>query len=766
MFRPQLAVPRQASTALEPPRRSPQPVIPASSSGEERRRTRSPRVSRQPPSAARSRAHSEAQSYFEAERKVLEKIEKRRRCHQRLKLGHFLLSGVLLIVAAMILIIAQSRGETGNQTRDIVLLTVFAAFSLCTWCALCTLSVKYDRKRDVHEFHEAALADLASMSPAKSEKSAGSKRTSVTGNLFRSGDITPEHPPTPPNLLGALDMVRVEPPKFTRSASARVLERILQDVEGEGGSSRRAGGAGRFAQRAASAAAVASPLPHARADAPAAVNGGAHADQQPSPAPSSRQPPPPLSANSAARRRFGFGEVRERSKGMVDCGQVCSLVFAILMGLLIFLVVYNPDELSNKWPFIDGRSPAGPSRSSPPIAPSGGFRPSPPASMLPPQQPSMPTRVPPSPSPSPRPRRPPSPPPTPPPSFLPSPLPSPSPAAPPAPSPFPSPSPSPAPPLRPETYTTCASVLREHGFSSAALPSVSAGGGTYRLIPAAGGEVLARCAFEGEGASSIAWTLFATKAGGWDSQVWAQAAPAWGQQLGVVLDGTASSTPSLTADYKLPLGVPSAAEEAELGGQAHILLTHRTSRLQTAGLARVSRRLDRERSWTFGPNSARRRLDPLHNTGIGSSPLYLAFSADGGVCLTADAGGTDFTCGSRAGMQDLLGLLDASAAEAVANCETYGWKANEADASPYVYLADTCYAPDNSFSARCTGGGTCVNPNCCKTMFESDQVKCGTRMCQPWCRLITAQVDACGSDPEWLLSGGWSNVWFGTSRSV
>jgi len=292
-------------------------------------------------------------------------------------------------------------------------------------------------------------------------------------------------------------------------------------------------------------------------------------------------------------------------------------------------------------------------------------------------------------------------------------------------------------------------VLREHGFSSAQLPSVTSGGGLYRLTPARGGEVLVRCAFEGSGVSSIAWTLFATKSGGWADGPWRAAAPAWGEQLGARLSGEAGTTPSLSSDYKLPLGVPSAAEEAELGGQAHVLLTHASGRLEAAGLARVSRRLDRPRTWVFGARSARRALDPLRNAGDGSTPLYLVFSTDGGVCLTAHAGeGGEYACGARGGTQDLLGLIDETAAGSFANCETFGWKANEADTAPNVYLAKTCYAPDSSFSARCSAGGTCVNPTCCVNMFQPDQVKCGTRMCQPWCRLIRAQVDACGSDPD------------------
>lgn len=691
--------PRRCSPAAIQPHHSPRQLAPAN---EGLRPTRSPCASKAPTSAARSRTCSDEQSYSEAEREVLEKIERRRRCHQRLKLGHFVLSGVLLAVAAMIIIVAESRGETGGRARDIIILSVFAAFSFCTWCALCTLSVRYDRMRDVHEFHEAALADLAAMSPPSGE---GRWRASV-----------PEPSPALPDITGAV------PPEVRRSASARVLERILIDVDGEGRSSRRTAGAA-----------------HA-----------AHAKQPQQHGPPTQSPPP--SATAAARRRLVLGE----SAPFVDCGQVCSLLLALLMGLLIFVVVYSPNNVADKIPFLDSRSPAGTVRPTTPRTPPGPFAASPPAA------PAL--RPPPSPQQAPAslPRVPPS-----------SPLPSAGGAnrtAPPPPSPPPSSPPpprAPSPPApRPQAYTTCASVLREHGFSSAGLPSVGAGGGVYRLRPARGDEVLARCAFEGEGASSIAWTLFATKGGGWGSQAWAAAAPAWGQSLGAVLEGAVSSTPSLRADYKLPLGVPSAAEEAELGGQAHVLLTHLTGRLQADGLARVSRRLDRERTWAFGASSAQRRLDPLHSAGPGSAPRSLVFSLDGGVCLTADAGGGEFGCGAAAGVQDLLGLLDGSAAAELANCETFGWKANEADASPLVYLADSCYAPDYSFSARCTGGGTCVNPNCCRNMFQSDQVRCGTRMCQPWCRLVRAKFDACGSAPEWVLSGGWTNVWFGTSRSV
>jgi hypothetical protein len=317
-------------------------------------------------------------------------------------------------------------------------------------------------------------------------------------------------------------------------------------------------------------------------------------------------------------------------------------------------------------------------------------------------------------------------------------------------------------------FSSCASVLRESGFSSANLPSVSAGGGLYRLRPPSGGEIVSRCAFEGSGETAIAWTLFVTKSEGWAQDPWyhADVDPVWGASLGKALPAEWSATPGLSSEYKLPRGVPTAVEETELGGQGHVLLTHPSDRL-SAELARVSRPLDRERTWDFRDISARRRLDPLHAAGTGSSPLYLVFSRHGGICLTRHEGSDgEFDCGAGGGVQDLLGLLDTQASAAFGNCDAHGWKANERDTLPEVYLADSCYAPDNSFSARCTMGGACLNPTCCKDMFQSDQIKCGTRRCQPYCSRLTAQVDACASSVDWIFSGGWTSVWFGTSRSV
>jgi hypothetical protein len=274
-----------------------------------------------------------------------------------------------------------------------------------------------------------------------------------------------------------------------------------------------------------------------------------------------------------------------------------------------------------------------------------------------------------------------------------------------------------------------------------------------------------RCAFEGEGASAIAWTLYVTKSGGWAQSTWQQAgvAPAWGGSLGKQL-GADARAPSLVADYKLPLGAPTSAQEAELGGQGYVLLTLNSTRVVRN---RVVRALDRERTWAYSDASARRALDAGKAAGSGAVPRYLVFSQDGGVCLTAYAGISGrFDCGSGGGAQDLLGLLDASTSSDFANCDTFGWKGNEADTAPEVYLTSTCSAPDQSFSARCSRGGTCVNPTCCKNMFQSDQEKCGTRMCKPYCQLLTANVDLCGSSVEWLLTGGWVSVWFGSSRSL
>jgi hypothetical protein len=334
------------------------------------------------------------------------------------------------------------------------------------------------------------------------------------------------------------------------------------------------------------------------------------------------------------------------------------------------------------------------------------------------------------------------------------------PPSPPPPSPSLSPSSSP-----PTVYASCGSVLRESEFSSARLPSVQDGGGPYLIQPPTGGVLSVLCAFEGEGASAIAWTLFVTKSGGWASG-WQQpgVAPAWGATLGKQL-AAGSRAPSLVADYKLPLGAPSAAQEAELGGQGYVLLTLNSTRVARN---RVVRALDRDRSWAFADASARRALDADKAAGSGATPPFLVFSQDGGVCLTAHAGasGRRFDCGGGGGVQDLLGLLDASASADFANCDTFGWKGNEAGTAPEVYLTTTCSAPDQSYSARCSRGGTCVNPTCCKDMFQSDQEKCGIRMCQPYCRLLTATVDLCGSSVEWLLTGGWVSVWFGSSRSV
>jgi len=359
-------------------------------------------------------------------------------------------------------------------------------------------------------------------------------------------------------------------------------------------------------------------------------------------------------------------------------------------------------------------------------------------------------------------------------------------------------------------YLSCADVLSTNGFSSTGLPTVESGGNVYDIRDTISLSVTkTRCAFEGQGPSAIAWTLSVTKAGAWEGDGWStSAALSWKNGLARSLPGLGSIEPRTDAPYKHPRVLLSEQEEAVLGGQGQAMFTYfndyrrrrrglstaeqldvavtssakanvssgsdadgSSAGIYSAQLRRVGRALDRDYTWEFYEDelraSARRRLDPEFASGVGSAPRYLVFSHDGGMCFTYDAGddAMGFDCSDSSGVQDLLGLVDASTASSFANCETYGFKNNEADTTPREYLSDTCEkaGSQHGTDARCSEGGQCKDSQCCVNMMRPYQEKCGTQRCQPYCVIKRAQVDACGDDVEWLLTGGYVNLWLGAS---